>query len=248
MSNKSKSEQKYEITASKRTVFGKKLKQFRKDGFLPANIYGEGFKSQSVSLKAAEFYKLYKKAGETHIVYVPIESDKEALPVLIHNVQKHPVTNDILHIDLRKVDLAKKLETAVPVKLIGQSDAVLQKTGVLQTISDSVLVEALPEHIPSEIEIDISVLKQVNDEIKIKDLKANKDYAFKDDPEKTVVRITEHKEEEVTPQTEAVETEVTEQKAEGEEVAAAEGEEKKEEEKKTEPQAAEKPKEEGKKE
>lgn len=213
----------FTLNATKRTELGKKVKKLRTEGKIPANIYGEGFTSQAVTVEGPLFQKLFKKAGETQIVYVTVEGAKEALPVLIHNVQYHPLSHQMLHADLRKVDLTKKIETEVPVQIIGESEAVISKNGVLQTLSDTVLVEALPDHIPHEIVIDISILKEINDEIKIKDLKVSGDYVFKDDIEKSIVRITEHKEEEVTPQTEAPETEITEQKAEGEE--ATEGEE-----------------------
>lgn len=241
MAKKPHTDQKITLVAKKREVFGKKLKALRKIGVLPANIYGEGFTSRAITVGKIDFNRLLKKAGETHVVYTAIGDEAEEIPVLIHAVQRHPVSNSILHIDLRKVDLKKKLETEVPVKIIGESEAVTQSKGDMQTLFDSVLVEALPEKIPSEIEIDITVLKEVNDEIKVKDIKATDDFTVKDDPEKVLVRITEHKEEELTPQTEAVETEITEEKpvetAEGE-AAPTEGEGKKEEAK---PEAEEKP-------
>lgn len=244
MAKKTLTDQKITLLAKKREVFGKKLKALRKTGILPANIYGEGFTSRSLTVGEIDFNRLFKKAGETHVVYAAIEGEAEEVPVLIHAVQRHPVTHSILHIDLRKVDLKKKLETEVPIKIIGESEAVAQSKGDMQTLFDSVLVEALPEEIPSEIEIDISVLKEVNDEIKVKDITATKDFTVKDDPEKVIVRITEHKEEELTPQTEAVETVITEEKApeegatEGEAAKPTDAEGKKEEEK---PEAEEKP-------
>src|SRR3989344_3551190 len=82
-----------------RTVFGKKLKKFRKDGNVPANIYGQDFKSQSVSTAFKDFVKIYKVAKETGIVYLKLE--KNELPVLIKNVQRHPVSDNILHVDFR---------------------------------------------------------------------------------------------------------------------------------------------------
>ena len=217
-----KKDQAYELAVQKREVFGKKLNKIRKEGLIPGNIYGESFKSQAVTANLINFHKIFKKAKETQVVYLKLDANKDTIPVLIHNVQYHPIDNKVLHIDFRKVDLQKKIETEVPVKFTGESEAVNQKKGVLQTISDTLLVEALPDKIPSEIEVDISGLTEVNDQIQVKALKSSTDYTFKDDPEKTIVRITEHKEEETAPQTEAPTTEVTEQKEEGE-VTAEEG-------------------------
>lgn len=183
------------LTVTKREVFGKKLGKLRKQGLVPGNIYGEKFESTAVQVNFKDFVKTFKKAGETQIVYVKIE-DQE-LPILIQNLQKHPLTNQLLHVDFRKVNLNKKIETEVPVKLIGESDAVLQSKGILLTISDSVLVEALPQEIPAEIEIDISILKELGDEILVSSLKPTGNFIFKDDPEKVIARISEHKEESI---------------------------------------------------
>lgn len=214
---------KIQLIVQKRNVFGKKLKGLRKQGKLPANIFGEDIKSQAVVLSVKEFLKAYRKTGQTQIVYLQLDSKGE-LPVLIQNVQYHPVTDFLLHADFRKVDLAKKIETEVPVKFIGKSEAVTQNKGILLTMSELLRIEALPGAIPNLIEVDISSLKELNDEIKVKDIKIVGDYVIKESSEKTIVRITVHKEETVETQVlapEAVEV-TTEKKVEGE--APVEGE------------------------
>lgn len=201
------------LEVKKREVFGKKLSAMRAQGLLPANIFGENFTSQAVVIAVKDFMKVFKKAGETQMITLTL--DGKELPVLIKNVQRHPVSQLLLHVDLRKVDLTKKIETEVPIKLVGESPAVAQNKGVLLTIAESVMVEALPQAIPSAIEIDIAVLKELNDEIKVKDLKTSADYVFKDNPEKPIVRISAHKEETVETQVVAPETvEVTTEKKE----------------------------------
>lgn len=197
-------ETKISLSATKRTLFGKKLKALRKKGILPANIYGEGFTSEAIELPLKEFSIVYKKSGETQIVYLQVGSNE--YPVLIQHVQYDPIHDGLLHVDFRKVNLKKKIETHVPVLLVGESEAVAQNKGILLTLTESLLVEALPDSIPAHIELDISKLKELNDEIKVSDLGTSADYVFKDEPEKVIVRISEHKEEEVTPQIVAPET------------------------------------------
>ncbi len=187
------------LNVASRTTFGKKLKKLRKEGMLPANIYGPDYKSQSVSLGFKDFLAVYKVAKETGVVYLKLNNDE--LPTLIKYVQTHPVNDHILHIDFRKIDLKQKIQTKVPVKVIGQSEAVLQKNGVLLTLSDSLSVEALPTNIPHQIEIDISILKEIGKEIKVSDLKKSDKYEIKDPAEKVIVSVVEHKEESVTPET-----------------------------------------------
>jgi large subunit ribosomal protein L25 len=116
------------LKVTKRDVFGKKLKKSRKEGKIPANIFGQGFESQAVFVDYKEFSKIFKIAKETGVVY--LELSKEEIPVLIQNLQTHPINDQLLHVDFRKVDLTKKIETAVPVKTIGVSEAVTQKGGV----------------------------------------------------------------------------------------------------------------------
>jgi len=208
------------LTATVRKVFGKKLRKLRYEGIIPANIYGTGFKSTSITLPYKDFLKTYRLAHSTSVVYLNI--DKEEIPVLIKNIQKHPVTDVLLHVDLRKIDLTQKVVTEVPITVIGQSDAVTQKGGVLLTQMPKLSVEALPQHIPQTIEVDISVIKEIGQEIKVTDIAKSTVYTIKDEPTKVVISVIAHKEESITPETTAITPEVITEKApgEGEEVAA----------------------------
>lgn len=226
------SSEKVSLKADLRTVFGKKLNKIRKEGLVPANIFGPDFKSKSISVVYKDLVKTYKKVGETGIIYISL--DKETIPVLIKSIQKHPLSSLLLHIDFRKVDLSKKIEANVPVKAVGVSEAVSQKAGVLLFQSETLLVEALPEDIPSQIDIDISVIKEIGQEVKVSDLKKSDKYEIKTPIEKVIVAVIAHKEESIVPETTVAAPEIlTEAVKEGEE-APAEGGEKKEKTEKTE--------------
>jgi len=203
---KNQKQEKTKLSAQIRTLTGKKAKKLRKQGLIPANIYGPEFKSTSISINFKEFLNTYKIAKETGIVYLQLEKDE--IPVLIKHIQKHPVSDEILHVDFRKIDLKKKIETEVPVKVVGTSEAVSQKGGVLLTQSEFLLVEALPEDIPQEIEVDISSIKDIGQEIKVADLKKSDKYTIKTSPDKVVVSVIAHKEESITPETTAAQPEV----------------------------------------
>lgn len=182
-----------------RTVFGKQLKKIRADGVVPANIFGPDFKTTAISATFRDFIQTYKRAKETGVVHLHLDSQK--IPVLIKHVQKHPISDAILHVDFRKIDLKQKITTAVPVKVTGQSEAVSQKGGVLLTMSETLLVEALPTEIPAQIEIDIASLKEIGQEIKVADLKKVEAYLIKEDLNKVVIAVVAHKEESITPET-----------------------------------------------
>jgi len=179
MKKTTSSKEKIELLAEKRHIFGKKLKKARKEGKLPANLFGEGVKSQALFLPVKEFLRVYRTVGETQIVYLKIKDEKEEVPVLIQNVQRHPVTDHILHVDFRQVNLKKKIETAVPLKFVGESPAVNQNKGILLILADSLRIEALPGSIPQLIEVDLSSLKELDDEIKVKDLQVGENYLIK---------------------------------------------------------------------
>ncbi|PIZ67852.1 50S ribosomal protein L25, partial [Candidatus Roizmanbacteria bacterium CG_4_10_14_0_2_um_filter_33_96] len=206
---------KVSLKAELRTIFGKKLNKVRKQGLVPGNIFGPDFKSKSISVVYKDLVKTYKMVGETGIVYISL--DKENIPVLIKTIQKHPLSSSLLHIDFRKIDLSKKIETNVPVKAVGISEAVSQKAGVLLIQSETLLVEALPEDIPSHIEVDITVIKDIGQEIKVSDLKKSDKYEIKTPIEKVILGVVAHKEESIVPETAVAAPEIiTEAVKEGE--------------------------------
>lgn len=196
---KSTTEEKLKLEVQLRKLVGKKAKKLRKQGLVPANIFGPEFKSKAISVNLKDLLKTYKIAKETGVVYLKL--DKEEIPVLIKNIQRHPVNDFILHVDFRKIDLKKKIETTVPVKIIGQSEAVSQKGGVLLIQTELINIEALPENIPQQIEVDISIIKEIGQEIKVSDLKKSDKYEIKTEADKVVVSVVEHKEESITPDT-----------------------------------------------
>jgi len=220
------SKDKVSLKAEVRTVFGKKLNKVRKQGLVPGNIFGPDFKSKSISVVYKDLIKTYKIVGETGVVYLSV--DKENIPVLIKGIQKHPLTSTLLHIDFRKIDLSKKIETNVPVKTVGVSEAVTQKAGILLVQSETLLVEALPEDIPSSIEVDISVIKEIGQEIKVADLKKSDKYEVKTPAEKVILGVVAHKEESIVPETAVAAPEIITEGSEGtEEGAKPETDEKK---------------------
>lgn len=213
-----------------RTVFGKKNKNLRKTGLLPANIYGTNFPSQAISVNYVEFKRMFRIAGETGIVY--IKTEKNEIPTLVTSLQRDPIEGLILHADFRKIDLNIKIEAVVPLMLVGIAPAA-NAGGVILTQTDKVTVEALPQDIPNHIEIDLTSLKEIGNEIKVGDIMKNPGYTIKTEPEKVIVSVAAHKEESVVAETTAAATpEVLTAKqevpGEGEAATTTPGEDKKE--------------------
>lgn len=162
------------ISAQKRNTFGRKVKSLRREGLLPANIYGKKTKSLAVQVSTTEFEKLFKQSGKTSVIDLKVEKEKKTRTVLATNLQKDPVTDFPLHVDFHQVDLSQKVTVDIPILLKGESSAVKEKGAVLITLLDKVKVEALPKDLPDEFVVNISSLKEFDDSVQIKDLGVDK--------------------------------------------------------------------------
>lgn len=162
---------KLKLEIEKRKITGRKVKNLRRQGILPANIYGKNVKSLAVQLPLKDFDRVLKEVGETGLLELSVAGEEKARPVLIHNVQLDPVTSQPLHTDFFQVDLKEKVTTMVPLEIVGEAPAVKDKKGVLLTTLNEVEVEALPADLPEKIEVDTSHLFEVNQEVKVADLK-----------------------------------------------------------------------------
>lgn len=198
---------------TKRATLGKANRNLRKDGLVPANIYGTNFPSLAISVNLFDFEKLFKKAGETTVVY--LEVDGKSYPTLISDLQFHPVTDKILHVDFRKVNLKQKIEAQVPVEFVGEPELVKSKAGILLTQMEELTVSALPNEIPSSIEVDTTKLTEFGSVIKVSDLPKSETYEITEDEEAIIASLSEHKEEEIIPETTVEQPEIiTEQNKE----------------------------------
>jgi large subunit ribosomal protein L25 len=166
------------LEAKKREVKGRKVKDLRKKGILPAVLYGPKVENISIEIDAKEFDIVYKKAGESSLINLKI-GNKE-YPVLISETKTDPISDNFIHIDFYQPILTKEVEARVPLVFEGESLAVKELGGTLVKEMQDLEVIALPQNLPHEIRIDIGKLKTFEDEILIKDInfpagvKANK--------------------------------------------------------------------------
>lgn len=179
--------EKITLKAQKREVLGRKVNKLRRNGVLPANIFGKKINSQSISVDLSDFEKIFKKAGETNLVELYVAG--QVKPVLIHNVQKDPVTDAPLHVDFLQVDLKQKVVAQVPLVLVGESPAEKQGLGTVVQYIDEIEVEALPADLPDKFEIDLAKLESVDQLVQIKDLSVTTKVEIKGDKEQILVKV-----------------------------------------------------------
>ncbi|MEK9156358.1 MAG: 50S ribosomal protein L25 [Patescibacteria group bacterium] len=175
----------FKLTAKTRVLDGKKTRQ---EGYVPAIIYGNNFENKKIALEKLAFNRLYRDAGTSNLIDLDIEGETP-LKSLIHDVQLDPIALDVVHADLLKVNMKKKIHAEIPLVFVGESRAVADLEGTLITAKDSVPVECLPAALPPEIPVDISVLDDFEKDIHVSDLKVAPGVEILDEPDDVVARV-----------------------------------------------------------
>jgi len=159
------------LKVKKRIVFGKHNKLLRKQGFIPAVVYGKKTPASSLQVDAQSFKDIYKKAGDTDIIDLIIDDGKkeQKKSVLIYDVSNHFLNGLPIHIDFYEVEMDKLITARIPITFIGESPAV-KLGGVLIKPTQEIEVEALPMDLPHEINVDISMLTDFDQTLCIKDI------------------------------------------------------------------------------
>ena len=132
-------------------------KRLRKDGNIPAVVYGLGMDPLSVSVNAREFRNALKTEAGTNVI-INLEVGSDNYTALAREIQKHPYRDEYLHIDLIQIDLTQTVEADVQIEFVGIPVGVKEEGGLVQTINSSISISALPTNIPTSIELDISAL------------------------------------------------------------------------------------------
>jgi large subunit ribosomal protein L25 len=215
------------LAAASRTVTGKKVAYMRRDGRLPAVVFGRGLASDSVSIDTHEFEVLRRKAGPNTLIDLSVDGGSSS-PVLVHDVQLHRVTRRPLHVDLYVVRMTEELTVDVALVSEGISDAVENAGGTLLHVIDHVRVRALPDHLPESIHYSIESLQTFDDAIHVRDLAIPSDATLLTDGDEVVAKVLPPRVEEEPVVAEAAEgeegAEGAEEGAEGEAAAGGESE------------------------
>ena len=156
------------LNTEKREIYGKKLRSLRKKGILPIHVYGPGMESIALQSETNNVLKVLQAAGRTNPVKI-IDSDMEHT-TLVRNVDQHPATGELQHVDFMRVDENKAIEVEVPVVLIGEAPGTRGGAGTVTQAIYSLSVLSKPFTVPSEIQADLSVLVDLETNIKRGDL------------------------------------------------------------------------------
>lgn len=154
-----------------RKGLGKEARKMRKRNILPGVLYGpELKKAQPLEVDYKTFEKVYKTAGESSLISLEIEGESKKYPVLIHEIQRNPLTGKIIHVDFYQVSLEEEITARIPLIFEGTAPAVKDLGGTLVKNISEVEVKALPQKLPKEIKVEVGVLNTFEDNILIGDL------------------------------------------------------------------------------
>ena len=175
------------LSVKKRDIHGKKVKNLRAQGLIPAVVYGKHVKAESISCVKNDLIKIYRVAW--YSTPVELTGDVDHL-VLINSLQLDPVSDEIISADFLAVSRTEKVSAKIPVVTFWESQVEKLGEGKIMLIKDEVEVEALPQDLPSKFEIDISVLETINDVFFVKDLKVSDKITILDDPELPILTVS----------------------------------------------------------
>lgn len=201
------------FSVQSRSILGKKVKNLRLEGKVIGNISIPNQESLQIQGSYRELEILLENAAESSLFYVVVDDTKKPIPVMIDDIQRDPITQEMVHVTFRKVSLTEKVESEIDIEFIGEVEA---KGGSLITVRDSVLVEALPTDLPESFTVDISVITEIGQSISLADLDIDKEkislvLSEDQNPEDMPIVLyqAQEEEEEVADADELVEPEIT---------------------------------------
>jgi len=157
-------------------------------GMVPAVLYGPGLDNILLQVDKKIFDKVFKEAGET---LISLKVGDKTYSVLIYDVQKHPFTSELVHVDFYQPNLKEEVETEVPLEIEGEAPAVKNLGGTMITNVKELSIKALPKDLPSKIKVDVSGLQTFDDFVLAKDIKLPRGVTMLANPEEIVVQVVE---------------------------------------------------------
>lgn len=191
-----------ELRAHTRTLFGRKAKKLRREGLIPATLYGPKTEAVSLQVPERELMTVLDQAGTNRLIALLVDEGDKPRSILARDVQRDVVTQSLLHVDLYEVVMTEKITADIPISLIGESPGVAMKEGLLVRGLDSIQAHCLPDRLSESIEVDISVLEERDQAILVRDLVVGEGIEILTNPDEVVVQLLPIKEVVIEPEVE----------------------------------------------
>ncbi|HEX6817469.1 MAG TPA: 50S ribosomal protein L25 [Ktedonobacterales bacterium] len=176
------------VNAQRRSVTGKAVRRLRREGLIPANLYGHHIEPTSIQLDRQEFARFLKEHAATTIVSLAL-GDGAPQTAVVRHVQRRPITGDIEHVDFLHVEMSEPIRAKVPIRFEGEDQAVKETSGLVLHLMESVELEALPANLPDAVILDVSQLHELNTSLHVSDLRVQSGVTVLTDTAEPVVKI-----------------------------------------------------------
>lgn len=181
--------EKIELKVEKRDVLGKKVKFLRNKGMVPAHLFGHNVDSLALQGEAAVLNKVISQAGKTRLIDLKVGKSQKGHNVMVREVQKDAIRGDLIHVDFYEVNMAEKIKVEVPVMIVGESPALKIRENMLYQTLNSLHIECLPDKMPDRIPVDISIIKEVEQAVHVKDISIP-DVTILNEPELVIAKVS----------------------------------------------------------
>ncbi|HUZ77259.1 MAG TPA: 50S ribosomal protein L25 [Chloroflexota bacterium] len=176
------------LKARPRDARRKQNKALRRSGFVPLNVHGKGVESRLLEIEERALRHALEHATGSSIMTLTVEGDASS-SVVVRTVQRHPVSGALIHAELFQVRLDEVMRARLPIVLVGEAPAVKLHEGMVQHLLDGVTVAGLPSALPHAVEVDLSILTELDQAVFVKDLSAGPGVQILDNPDELVVKI-----------------------------------------------------------
>jgi large subunit ribosomal protein L25 len=178
-----------ELRATTREVLGKKVRFLRRQGITPAHLFGHHIESMALQCDTGQLQHVVAQAGKTRLIGLKLDKARKSRNVVVREIQRDPLTGELLHVDLYEVSMAEKIKVEVPIVLVGEAPALKSKGSMLMQEMSKLTIGCLPDEIPPTIELDVSLLTEAKQTIQVKDITLSEGITVFDNPEDVVVKI-----------------------------------------------------------
>ncbi|MFC2012386.1 50S ribosomal protein L25 [Chloroflexota bacterium] len=179
-----------ELSANPREILRKKVRFLRRQGITPVHLFGHNVKPTPLQCDTRELKNVLARTGMTGIISLKLDKTKKPRNVMVREVQREPRTGELLHVDFYQVRMEEKIRVEVPIVTVGEAPALKLKDNFLAHELNSLNIEALPDHIPSRIEVDISSLTDAEQAIHVGDIELEDGITILANPEQLVTKIS----------------------------------------------------------
>lgn len=214
-----------ELKVSHRDILGKKVRFLRREGLTPVNLYGPNIESTPLQAETPLLKRLIARAGRNALITLKVDGAKKPRVVMLRDIQRDPLNDELLHVGFFQVEMTHSVRAEVPLLFLGEAPAAKTSRAMLIQNLTVLQVEALPADLPRNIEVDLSVLEEIDQAIHVRDLPVDEAVEVLTEPDQVVVHVLESKVEKLVEEIEEAAVAVEEAVVEAEEAEEVPSEE-----------------------